>query len=138
MFCASSGSGARPFAAIASFIRSMPNSSLFLLLTSRTPLDELSEIRNLEKSSPWNFETSRLPVRTKPQAPRSLRWWLSSSLVAGIGCESQEVLYCDSPSQNDARRTRAPQLHRRNDPALPAFRRTVRPTLRQVTGEAWS
>jgi hypothetical protein len=41
------------------------------------------------------------PVRTKPQAPRSLRQWLSSSFVAGIGCESQEVSHCDPPSQNE-------------------------------------
>ena len=30
-------------------------------------------------------------VRTKPQAPRSLRQWLSSSFEAGIRCGSQEV-----------------------------------------------
>ena len=46
-------------------------------------------------------------VRTKPQAPRSLRCWLTSSFEAGIVCESQEVTHCDSSSQNDARRARA-------------------------------
>src|ERR1035438_3570404 len=40
-------------------------------------------------------------VRTKPQAPRSLQYWLTSSFVAGIVCESQEVTHCDSSSQND-------------------------------------
>ena len=47
-------------------------------------------------------------VRTKPQAPRSLRRWLSSSFVAGLGWGAQEVTDCDPPTQNDARRARAP------------------------------
>ncbi|MGA7318734.1 MAG: hypothetical protein WBX22_32740, partial [Silvibacterium sp.] len=47
-------------------------------------------------------ETSGLPVRTKPQAPRPLRWWLSSSFEAGIGCESQEVPHCDPLTPTDA------------------------------------
>src|ERR1700677_1306091 len=51
--------------------------------------------------------TSGWAVRTKPQALRSLRLWLSSSFVGGIVCESQEVYHCDSSSQNDARRARA-------------------------------
>src|SRR6516165_872048 len=76
-------------------------------------------------------------VRTKPQAPQPLRRWLSSSFVAGIGCESQEVRYCDSPTQNDARRTPAPQLLRQDDPVLHTFRRAVRTTLWQVTRQAW-
>ena len=37
---------------------------------------------------------------------------------AGIGFLSHEVPHCDSASQNHARRTRAPQLQRRDDPAL--------------------
>src|SRR5665213_2839559 len=77
-------------------------------------------------------------VRTKPQAPRSLRCWLTSSFVAGVVCESQEVTHCDSSSQNDARRARASQLLCRHDAALSAFRRTVRTTLRQVAGPARS
>src|ERR1039458_6864381 len=81
---------------------------------------------------------SGLPVRTKPQAPRSLQYWLTSSFVAGIVCESQEVTHCDSYSQNDARRARASQLLCRHDAALSAFRRTVRTTLRQVAGPARS
>src|ERR1035438_4796428 len=81
---------------------------------------------------------SALAVRTKPQAPRSLQYWLTSSFVAGIVCESQEVTHCDSSSQNDARRARASQLLCRHDAALSAFRRTVRTTLRQVAGPARS
>jgi hypothetical protein len=49
-------------------------------------------------------------VRTKPQAPRSLHRWLSSRFVGGLGCGTQEVSYCDPPTQNDARRARASQL----------------------------
>src|ERR1022692_3375008 len=82
--------------------------------------------------------TSGLAVRTKPQAPRSLQYWLTSSFVAGIVCESQEVTHCDSSSQNDARRARASQLLCRYDAALFAFRRAVRPTLPQVAGQARS
>src|ERR1035438_1557062 len=81
---------------------------------------------------------SGLVVRTKPQAPRPLRCWLTSSFVAGIGCESQEVTHCDSSSQNDARRARASQLLCRHDAALSAFRRAVRTTLPQVAGQARS
>ena len=48
-----------------------------------------------------------LPVRTKPQAPRSLHRWLSSRFVCGLGCWAQEVhTGCDTPAQDDARRTR--------------------------------
>src|ERR1035438_2526623 len=53
---------------------------------------------------------SALAVRTKPQAPRSLQYWLTSSFVAGIVCESQEVTHCDSSSQNDDLKVRASQL----------------------------
>jgi hypothetical protein len=49
-------------------------------------------------------------VRTKPQAPRPLQLWLSSSFVAGLACGAQEVTHCDPPTQNDARRARASQL----------------------------
>src|SRR5665213_1966437 len=85
-----------------------------------------------------NDSFRHLSVRTKPQAPRSLRCWLTSSFVAGVVCESQEVTHCDSSSQNDARRARASQLLCRHDAALSAFRRTVRTTLRQVAGPARS
>jgi hypothetical protein len=53
--------------------------------------------------------TSASAVRTKPQAPRSLRRWLTSSVLAGVGCESHPVTHCDPPSQNDAQ-----ELERRN------------------------
>src|ERR1035438_3705694 len=87
---------------------------------------------------PKNRVRDEHPVRTKPQAPRSLEYWLASSFVAGIVCESQEVTHCDSSSQNDARRAPASQLLCRHDAALSAFRRTVRTTLRQVAGPARS
>src|ERR1022692_995354 len=81
---------------------------------------------------------SGLPTRTKPQAPRSLQQWLASSFEAGIVCESQEVPHCDTPTQDDARGTRASQLLTGDDAALSALRRAVRPTLRQVTRQARS
>src|SRR5579863_2077483 len=77
-------------------------------------------------------DTAEYAVRTKPQAPRSLHYWLTSSSWTGIGCLSQEVNHCDSPSQNHARRARASQLHSGNDSTLSELCRGVRKALRQV------
>src|SRR5271165_1665591 len=80
---------------------------------------------------------SRLPVRTKPQAPRPLRYWPPSSFWAGIRCVSQGGV-CDPLTQTDAGGTPAPQLLRFHHPPLSAFCGGVRPPLRQVTGQAWT
>ncbi len=41
---------------------------------------------------------SEMPVRTKPQAPRTLRFWLSSRFSAGVDCWSRGGMRGDDPA----------------------------------------